>query len=140
MQTISNHRLSSIENPHGCSWAFFDLPERSSIRGWPHTPASLVFENVVNLLKCFFAISFAQDSSSGEKHGSIFLERDRDGVELPSTLEFCQEISHVGKQGFENFWLLIILDRQKNLCLQLLPGWRLARAGLLLKALSVLVF
>ena len=80
------------------------------------------------MLKCLFALSVAQDVSSLEKYGSILLEFNRDGGELPSTLKFCHEVAHVGKQGFENFWLLILLDRRKNLCLQFLPAWRLTRA------------
>ena len=91
----------------------------------------LVLEDVINQLKCLFALSVAQDVSSREKYGSILLESDRNGVELPSLLNFCHEIEHVGKQGFENFWLLILLYCLKNLCLQLLPGRRLTSAGLL---------
>ena len=56
------------------------------------------------------------------------MEFNRNCGELPSTLKFCHEVAHVGKQGFENFCLLILLDRRKNLCLQFLPAWRLSRA------------
>ena len=89
----------------------------------------LVFEDVINLLKRLFALSVAQDSPSGEKCLSILLEFHRNGVELPSLLNMQHEIVHVGKQGLEKFWLLILLDRRKNLCLQLRPVWRLNRAG-----------
>ena len=65
---------------------------------------------------------------------------DRNGVELLSTLKLCHEVAHVGEQGFENFFRLILLDRLKNLCLIVLPGRRLTRARLLLKVLSVLDF
>ena len=51
------------------------------------------------------------------------------GGELPSTLKFCHVIAHVGKQGFENLWLLILLHCLKNPCLQLLPSLRLTCAG-----------
>ena len=92
----------------------------------------LVLEGVVNKLKCLFTPGFTQDSSSGEEDGSILLEFNRNGVKLPSTLKFCHEITHVGKQGFENFWLLIVFYCLKNLCLQLSPGWWLTLAGSLL--------
>ena len=92
-------------------------------------PASLFLEDVVNLLKRLFALSVAQDISSLEKYGSILLEFNRNGGKLPIAHKFCHEVAHVGKQGFENFWLLIFLDRLKNLCLIILPGWRLTRAG-----------
>ena len=128
MLTISDHGLSSIANSHGWSAAFFVLPGRSSICGWPG-PASLLLEDVVDLLKRLFALSVAQDISSLEKHGSILLELNRDGGELPSTLQFCHEVAHVGKQGFENFCLLILLYCLEHLCLQLRPGWRLTRPG-----------
>ena len=80
------------------------------------------------MLKCLFALGVAQDVSSLEKYGSILLEFNRDGGELPSALNFCHKIAHVGKKGFEYFWLLILLDRRNNLCLQFLPAWRLTRA------------
>ena len=128
MLTISDHGLSSIANSHGWSAAFFVLPGRSSICGGPG-PASLFLEEVVDLLKRLFALRVAQDISSLEKYGSILLEFNRNGGELPSTLQFCHEVLHVGKQGFENFCLLILLYRRKHLCLQLLPGWRLTRPG-----------
>ena len=35
---------------------------------------------------------------------------------VPGVYHFQE--SFVGKQGFENFWLLILLDRRKNFCLQ----------------------
>ena len=89
----------------------------------------LFLEDVVNLLKRLFALSVAQDISSLEKLGSILLEFNRNSGELPSTIKFCHEIAHVGKQGFENFWLLILLYCLKNHYLQLRPGWRLTRAG-----------
>ena len=89
----------------------------------------LFLEDIVNLLKRLFALRVAQDISSLEKYGSILLEFNRNGGELPSTHKFCHEIVHVGKQGFENFWLLILLYCLKNLCLQLLPGRRLIRSG-----------
>ena len=57
------------------------------------------------------------------------MEFNRNGGELPTTFKFCHEAAHVGKQGYENFWLLILLDRRKNLCLQFFPAWRLTRAG-----------
>ena len=98
-----------------------------SIEVWKRFPASLFLEDVVNQLKSLFALSVAQDVSSLEKYGSIFLKSNRDGVELPSTLKFCHEIAHVGKQGFENTWLFILLYCLKNHCLQLRPGWRLTR-------------
>ena len=94
----------------------------------------LFLEDVVNLLKRLFALRVAQDISSLEKYGSILLEFNRNGGELPSTHIFCHEIVHFGVQGFENFWLLILLYCLKNFCLQLLPGRRLIRAGLLLKS------
>ena len=94
---------------------------------------SLFFEDVVNLLKRLFALRVAQDISSLEKYGSILLEFNRNGGELPSTLKFCHEVAHVGKQGFENFWLLIPLYCLNNLCLQLRPGLRRIRNGLLLR-------
>ena len=106
---------------HGWSLAVFVLPGRSSICRWP-VPASLFLEDVVDLLKRLFALRVAQDISSLEKYGSIFLKSNRDGVELPSTLKFYHEIVHVGKQGFENTWLFILLYCLKNLCLQLIPG------------------
>ena len=56
---------------------------------------------------------------------SLFLE---DFVNL-LTLKLSHEFAHVGKQGFENVCSLILLDCLKNLCLQLLPGWRLSCAG-----------
>ena len=74
-----------------------------------------------------------------EKHDSILLESDRHGAELPSPLKFCHVIARVGKQGFENFWLLILVDRRKNPCIQLPPGWRLTRAGLSLKVRALLL-
>ena len=82
----------------------------------------LCLEDSVNLLKHLFALSVAQDISSLEKYGSILLEFNRNGGELSSTHHFCHEIAHVGKQSFENFWLLILVYCLKNLCLQLLPG------------------
>ena len=119
--------ISNIIN-HVWSLAVFVLPGRSSICGWP-VPASLFLEDVVDLLKRHFAVSFTQDISSLEKHGGILLKFNRNGGELPSMLKFCHEVAHVGKQVFENFWLLILLDRLKNLCLQYLPGLRLTLAG-----------
>merc|ERR1719266_1520382 len=107
---------------HGWSLAVFVLPGRSSICRWP-VPASLFLEDVVDLLKRLLALRVAQDISSLEKYGGILLEFNRDGGELPSTLNFSHEVAHVGKQGFEHFWLLVLLDRRKNLCLQFLPGW-----------------
>ena len=104
-----------------------------------HIVHLLFLEDVDNLLKRLFALRVAQDISSLEKYGSILLEFNRNGGELPSTHKFCHEIVHVGKQGFENFWLLIPLYCLKNLCLQLLPGWILTRAGLLAGHLSHLV-
>ena len=91
--------------------------------------ASLLLEDVVNLLECLFALRVAQDISSLEKYGSILLEFNRNGVELPSTLKFCHEIADVDKPGFENFHLLILLYCLKNLCLQMSPGWLLTRVG-----------
>ena len=91
----------------------------------------LFLEDVVNQLKCLFALRVAQDISSLEKYGSILLQFNRNGLELPSTHKLCHEIAHVSKQGFENFWLLIPLYCLMNLCLQLLPSWRLTRAGCL---------
>ena len=93
--------------------AVFVLPGRSSICGWPG-PASLCLEDVVDLLKRLFALTVAQDISSLEKYGSIVLESDRNGGELPSTLKVCHEVAHVGKQGFENLWLIILLDCLNN--------------------------
>ena len=121
MLTISDHGLSSIANSHGWSAAFFVLPGRSSICGWPG-PASLFLEDVVDLLKRPFAVFVAQDISSLEKYGSILLEFNRDGGELPSPLNFCHEVAHVGKQGFEYDLLLIFLYCFKNHCLQLRPA------------------
>ena len=63
----------------------------------------LFLEDVVNLLKRLFALRVAQDISSLEKYGSIILEFNRNGGELPSTNKFCHEIAHVSKQSFENF-------------------------------------
>ena len=94
-------------------------------------------EDVVNQLKRLFALTVAQDISSLKKHGSILLELNLNGGELPTTHKFCHEIAHVGKQGFKNLWLIILLDRLKNLCLQLLPDRRLTRAGLLLGCFSM---
>ena len=94
----------------------------------------LALEDVDNLLKRLFALRVAQDISSLEKYSSILLQFNRNSGELPSTRKFCHEVVHVGKQGFENFWLLILLYRLKNLCLQLLPGRRLTRSGLLVAA------
>ena len=96
----------------------------------------LCLEDPVDLLKRLFALNVAQDISSLEKNGSILLEFNRNGGELPSTHKFCHEIARVGKQGFENFWLLIPVYCLKNLCLQLLPGRRLTRAGLLVALFS----
>ena len=128
MPAVSDHGLSSIARSRGWSAAF--RPARTQlICGWPG-PASLVLEDVVDLLKRLFAPGVAQDSSAREEDGSVVLESDRDGVELPSALQFCHEIAHVGKQGFENFWLLILLYCRKNLCLQLLPVRRLTHAPL----------
>ena len=104
------------------------LPGRSSFSRWP-VPASLFLEDVDDLLKRLFALSVAQDISSLEKYGSIILEFNRNGGELPSTLQFCHEVAHVGGQGFKNYCLLILLDHRKNLCLQFLPAWWLTRAG-----------
>ena len=89
----------------------------------------MVLAEIADLLKRLLAVSFAQDSSPREESGSIVLECDRDGVELLSALHFLNEIAHFGLQGFEMFWLLILLDRRKNLCLQWLPAWRLTHAG-----------
>ena len=97
------------------------------LRGWP-VPASLFFEDVVNLLKCLFALTVAQNISSLEKYGSILLEFNRDGGELPSPLNFCHEVAHVGKQGFEYDLLLIFLYCFMNHWLQLRPAWRLTCA------------
>ena len=122
MLTISNIIKSRLVI--GC----FILPRRSSICGRP-LPASLVLEDVVDLLERLFALSFAQDSSSGEKYGSIFLECDRNAVDRPSALSHRHEIGYFDEQGFEVFWLLVLLDRRKNLCLQFLPAWQLFHAG-----------
>ena len=84
--------------------------------------ASLVLKDVANQLKGLFAPGFAQDSSSGEKLRSIVLELNRNGVKLLSTLEFCHEILHIGKQGLKFFWLLIKLYCFMNFRLQLCPG------------------
>ena len=67
-----------------------------------HPSGFVVFKDVVNLLKRLFALTIVQDISSLEKYGSIILEFNRDGGELPSALKFCYEIAHVGKQGFEH--------------------------------------
>ena len=96
------------------------LPEQSSICGWRVT-ASLVLEGVVDFLKRLFAVSLAQEISSGKEDVSIVLEFDRDVVELLITLSFINEIVHFGDQGFENFWLLILLDRITNPLLQVRP-------------------
>ena len=74
-----------------------------SIKVSKRSTASLFLEDVVNLLKRLFALRVAQDISSLEKYGSILLEFNRNGGEQPSTLKFCHEVAHVGKQGFENF-------------------------------------
>ena len=74
----------------------------------------LFLEDVVDLLKRLFALRVTQDISSLEKYGSIILEFNRNGGELPSTNKFCHEIAHVSKQSFENFWPLIFLYRLKN--------------------------
>ena len=92
----------------------------------------LFLEDVVNLLKRLLALRVAQDISSLEKYGCILLEFNRNGGELPSAHKFCHEIVHVGKQGFENFCLLIPLYCLKNLCLQLLPGRHLTLKSLAL--------
>ena len=88
----------------------------------------LVLEDVVDHLKILFALVVAQDSSSGEEYGSIVLESDRNGVERLGANLLYHEIAHVSKQFFENFWLVILLDRSMNLCLQFLPSgrWRCA--------------
>ena len=57
------------------------------------------------------------------------MESNRDGAKLPSTPKFVRAIAHVEKQILENLCWLIILDRLKNLWLQLLPGFQLTRAG-----------
>ena len=84
-------------------------------------PASLGLEGVVDSLKRLFALSLAQEISSGKEEVSIVLEFDRDIVELLITLSFINEIVHFGNQGFESFWLLILLDRCSNLLLQVRP-------------------
>ena len=89
----------------------------------------LCLDDAVNLLKRLFALNFAQDISSLEKHGSILLELNRNGGELPSTYNFCHEIVHVDRQGLEHNWLVILVYCLKNHCLQLRPGRRLTRAG-----------
>ena len=93
------------------------------------SPASLILEAVVNHLKCFLAPGIAQDSSSGEKNGSIILEFYRDGVKLPNTLSFLNEIEHLIKQVLKYSYLLILLYCLKNPCLQLSPGLLHTRAG-----------
>ena len=89
----------------------------------------LFLEDVVNLLERLLAIRVAQDISSLEKHGSIILKFNRKSGELSSTYKFCHEVAHVGKQGFEKNRLLILLNRRKNPCLQLLPFLRQTLAG-----------
>ena len=64
------------------------------------------------------------------------MEFNRNRGELPSTHKFCHEIVHVGEQGFENLWLLIPLYCLNNLCLQMLPGRRLNRAGCTLASIA----
>ena len=93
----------------------------AKLRGWL-VPASLKLEDVDNLLKRLFTLRDAHDISSLEEHGCILLKFHRDGGELPSTLKFSHEVAHVGKQGFENLWLNILLYCLNNHCLQLLPA------------------
>ena len=93
----------------------------AKLRGWL-VPASLRLEGVDNLLKRLFTLRVAHDISSLEEHGCILLEVHRDVGELPSTLKFSYEVAHVGKQGFENLWLLLLLYCINNHCLQLLPA------------------
>ena len=90
--------------------------------GWP-VLASLFLKAVVNLLKCLFALTVTQDIASLGKYGSILLEFNRNFSEVPSLLSVCHEIAHAGKQGFENCWLVILLDRINNHWLQFLPAW-----------------
>ena len=72
----------------------------------------LFLEDVVNLLKRLLALRVAQDISSLEKHGSILLEFNRNGGELPSKLNVCHEVAYVVKQVFEFFCLPIPSDRR----------------------------
>ena len=120
-----------------------DLPPlvvaEAAVGALTHLLLLLALEDVVNLLKRLFALTVAQDISSLEKCGSIILEFNRNGGELPSTHKFVHEILHVGKQGLENDCLLIPLYCLKNLCLQLLPGRRLTHASLLVLLLDALL-
>ena len=71
----------------------------------------LVLEGVANLLKRLFALRIAQDSSSGEKYGSIVLELNRYFVELLSSNKFIYAFKHLVMQLFEISRLRILLDR-----------------------------
>ena len=57
--------------------------------------ASIVLEGVVDFLKRLFAVSLAQEISSGKEDFSIVLESDRDFVELLITLSFINSFTSV---------------------------------------------
>ena len=109
-------------------WLLKSCQYGAQLRGWP-VPASLFLEDVDNLLKWRFAITIGYLPSSWEKQGSVVLESNWYGVELPSPLKFCHKLAHVGKPGSENFILGILFYCVKNLWLQLRPVLRLTRAG-----------
>ena len=83
---------------------------------------SLALEGVVDLLELLFALWIAQNISSLKKYGSVFLEFNRNGVELPIINKVFHEILHFFIQVCENFCRCVFIDRLKNFWFQLLPG------------------
>ena len=85
LKLLTNRLIKSFKRQYlitGCQalrilmlgpWLFKSCQYGAQLRGW-RVPASLVLEDVVNLLKCLCARRVAQVFPSGEEDDSIVLE------------------------------------------------------------------